>query len=120
MTTCDPLRAEPKSDVFARGTAKDRGKTAVVGSVTNPGRIFLRIRSTAYGDFFVQWTMTCTNGKRNETTTDEGLTRLPLQIQLPIGIAGATRCSASASAVSAQARNYEVKGTLSVELLSKP
>ena len=51
---------------------------------------------------------------------DEGVADLPLTIQLPIGISGATRCNATASVVSVAPRNYDVPGTHSIELRTRP
>ena len=100
MSSCNPLKKEPGSNVFARGTAQDRGKAVAVGSITNPRLIQLRIQTNTHGSLYVEWTLTCTNGTRSETTSDQGVAHAPLTITLPIGIPGATKCSASASAVS--------------------
>ena len=121
MTTCDPLKQEPASAVFARGTAEGRGKAIAAGSITNPSRIYLRVRTSSASEMYVAWTLTCTNGKRTETTHDEGRApHLPLTIQLPIGISGATRCTATASVVSIAPQNYDVPGTHSIELVTRP
>jgi len=120
MTTCDPLKQEPASDVFARGTAEGRGKAIASGSIKNPSRIYLGVRTSSASEMYVEWTLTCTNGKRTETKHDEGVARLPLTIQLPIGISGATRCNATASVVSVAPANYDVPGTHSIELRTRP
>ena len=107
--------------MFARGTAKDRGKAVAVGTVKRPAHIFLRVRHMNRAAApYVEWRLTCTNGVRTETTTDQGTASLPLYIELPIGIKGATSCTATASAVSLHAANVDISGTLSVELLNKP
>jgi hypothetical protein len=120
MTTCDPLKQEPDPAVFARGTSEGRGKAIASGSIKNPSRIYLRVRTSSASEMYVEWTLTCTNGKRTETTHDEGLADLPLTIQLPIGISGATRCNATASVVSVAPRNYHVPGTHNIELRTRP
>jgi hypothetical protein len=120
MTTCDPLKQEPDPVVFARGTAEGRGKAIASGSVKNPTRIYLRVRTSSASEMYVVWTLTCTNGKRTETTHDEGVADIPLTIQLPIGISGATRCNATASLVSVAPRTYDVPGTHSIELRTRP
>jgi hypothetical protein len=120
MSSCDPLKQEPDPVVFARGTAEGRGKAIAAGSIKNPSRIYLRVRTSSASEMYVDWTLTCTNGKRTETTHDEGVAKLPLTIQLPIGISGATRCNATASVVSVSPRNYDVPGTHSIELRSRP
>jgi hypothetical protein len=107
---------EPDAAVFARGVAEGRGKAVAAGSIRNPSQIYLRIRSSGGFQMYVEWTLTCTNGKRTETTDDEGLAKLPLTIQLPIGISGATRCTAAASGVSVAPRNYEDR----IELRTRP
>ena len=65
-------------------------------------------------------TLACTNGIRTETTSDQGRADGPFEIPLRIGIAGARSCSASASAVASSPANYEIKGTISVELRTSP
>ena len=93
-------------------------------SLRVPSRIrhgfYLRVRTSSASEMYVEWTLTCTHGKRTETTNDEGRANLPLTIQLPIGISGATRCNATASVVSIAPRNYDVPGTHSIELRTRP
>lgn len=120
-TSCDLLKQEPDAAVFARGVAENRGKAVAAGSIRNPSRIYLRIRTSFAGSkMYVTWTLTCTNGKRTETTNDEGFATIPLTIQLPIGISGATRCTAATSVVSAASSNVDVRGTHSIELRTRP
>jgi hypothetical protein len=107
MSTGDPLKREPSPAVFARGTAQDRGKAVAVGTVKSPSNIYLRIRSTTFSELYVEWTLTCTNGTRSETTSDRGTADAPLEIPLRVGIAGAKSCAATASAVSSAPSNYE-------------
>lgn len=98
MTSCDPILQSPLPNVFARGIARNPRKAVAAGSISQPDVITLRIRSGGFGDFYVEWTLTCTNGKRTETTSDDGLTRLPLTLSLPMGLPNPSKCSASASA----------------------
>ena len=119
MTTCDPLNQEPDAAVFALGAAEGRGKAKAVGTIRNPSRIYLRIRTSGSGDqMYAEWTLTCTNGKRTETTRDwPGFLS---RSRCRSGISGATRCTAAASVVSVAPRNYDVRGTHSIELRTRP
>lgn len=118
MPSCDPIKQEPSPAVFARGTATNPRKAVASGSIARPAGVVLRVKSGGFGEFYVEWTLTCLKGTRTETTSDEGLTTLPLLLRLPIGIAGASRCSATASAQARVKPGYApTGGSVVVELL---
>jgi hypothetical protein len=121
MQSCDPLKQEPTSDVFARGIAQGRDKAVAVGTVKSPRHLFLSVRASDAYRVYVGWTLTSTNGTRTETTHDDGQASSPLKIELPIGMVGAKSCSATASAAYVVPAGYATPtGTISVELLNKP
>ena len=121
MQSCDPLKQEPTSDVFARGIAQGVARLLRSGQYKNPRHILLSVRASDAYRVYVDWTLTCTNGTRNETTHDDGQASTPLKIELRIGMAGAKSCSATASAEYVVPPRYATPtGTISVELSNKP